>query len=121
MRISKRLVAKAPKRGSYDYQIESMKLFREAVLDFGRALVDVFMIAKENIKLDDWEFFDKRSTLSLEEHKSQIRLPDGEYRLETSFGEDVPYTITSCYPIGNFEAEVNIPKNAGQLYVFIKK
>ncbi len=42
MRINKRLVAKATKRGQLDYLIEKMMLAKKAVINIGLALLEPF-------------------------------------------------------------------------------
>lgn len=90
--------------------------------EFMTALGEAVKESKKNVELDEWTFFDKRAIFDLDEHKADIRLPDDEYRLETSFGEEISFTVNKHYPLSNtFELTADIPKNAGCLYVFRRK
>jgi hypothetical protein len=90
--------------------------------EFMAALEAAAKESKKHVLGDSWELLDSRPIFNLGGYSVDIRLPKGEYRLETTFGEEVPFTTRFDNPdCKNFTVTADLPKNTVRLYVFKKK
>lgn len=90
--------------------------------EFMDALREVAKQSKNNKYIDEWEFVCKERPISLKPHTYGIVVPTGnfEYKFETTFGEKCSFVVKDTF-LGCNTHLVDIPVNAGCLYIFRKK